>query len=165
MRYETLEENPCILRCLENLGGVPWVLVFDNMSTIVHTVAERDKDGNPVWNRKFRLFSQNTEPLRKFSSEIGFHPDVCDPGAPNQKGTVENGVKFVKRNFLAGRTFRDDADLSAQSYEWILERNSQKCQAHGRIPNDLLPEERKALGSLTETSDSYGLLHLLSGTT
>jgi transposase len=149
MRYETLIR--CILRCLENLGGVPWVLVFDNMSTIVHTVAERDKDGNPVWNQKFR----------QFSSEIGFHPDVCDPGAPNQKGTVENGVKFVKRNFLAGRTFRDDADLSAQSYEWILERNSQKCQAHGHTPNDLLPEELKALGSLTETADSYGLLHLL----
>ena len=130
---------------------MPWVLVFDNMSTIVHTVAERDKDGNPVWNRKFR----------QFSSEIGFHPEVCDPGAANQKGTVENGVKFVKGNFLAGRTFRDDDDLSAQSYEWILERNSQKCQAHGHIPNDLLLEERKAVEPLTETSDSYGLLHLL----
>jgi hypothetical protein len=23
---------------------------------------------------------------------------VCDPGAANQKGTVENGVKFVKGN-------------------------------------------------------------------
>ena len=29
MRYETLIR--CILRCLESLGGVPWVLVFDNM--------------------------------------------------------------------------------------------------------------------------------------
>jgi transposase len=149
MRYETLIR--CILRCLENLGGVPWVLVFDNMSTIVHTLAERDKDGNPVWNRKFR----------QFASEIGFHPEVCDPGAANQKGTVENGVKFVKGNFLAGRTFRDDDDLSAQSWEWILERNSQKCQAHGHTPNDLLSEERKALEPLMETSDSYGLLHLL----
>jgi len=149
MRYETLIR--CILRCLENLGGVPWVLVFDNMSTIVHTLAERDKDGNPVWNWKFR----------QFASEIGFHPEVCDPGAANQKGTVENGVKFVKRNFLAGRTFRDDDDLSSQSYEWILERNSQKCQAHGHTPNDLLSKEREVLEPLTETADTYGLLHLL----
>lgn len=149
MCYETLIR--CILRCFENLGGVPWVLVFDNMSTVVHTVAERDQDGNPVWNPKFR----------QFASEIGFHPEVCDPGAANQKGTVENGVKFVKRNFLAGRTFLDDGDLSTQSEEWILERNSQKCQAHGHTPNDLLVEEQKALEPLTETSDSYGLLHLL----
>jgi len=39
-------------------------------------------------NRKFR----------QFASEIGYHPEVCDPGAANQKGTVENGVKFVKGN-------------------------------------------------------------------
>lgn len=149
MRYETLIR--CILRCLENLGGVPWVLVFDNMNTVVHTLAGRDKDGNPVWNPRFR----------QFASEIGFHPEVCDPGAANQKGTVENGVKFVKGNFLAGRTFRDDEDLVTQLSEWLIERNSQKCQAHGQTPNELLVEERKALESLTETSDSYGLLHLL----
>jgi len=58
------------------------------MATVVRIIAERDKDGNPVWNRRFR----------QFASEIGFHPDVCDPGAANQKGTVENGVKFVKGN-------------------------------------------------------------------
>lgn len=149
MRYEILIR--CILRCLENLGGVPWVLVFDNMSTVVRIIAERDKDGNPVWNPKFR----------QFASEIGFHPDVCDAGAANQKGTVENGVKFVKGNFLAGRTFRDDEDLSAQLTQWVSERNNGKCQAHGHTPNELLPEERKALEPLPETSESYGLLRLL----
>jgi hypothetical protein len=149
MRYETLIR--CILRCLENLGGVPWVLVFDNMATVVRIIAERDKDGNPVWNRRFR----------QFASEIGFHPEVCDPGAANQKGTVENGVKFVKGNFLAGRTFQDDDDLSAQLTQWLSERNNGKCQAHGHTPNELLPEERKALEPLPETSESYGLLRLL----
>jgi transposase len=149
MRYETLIR--CILRCLESLGGVPWVLVFDNMKTVVRMIAKRDKDGNPVWNQRFR----------QFASEIGFHPEVCDPGAANQKGTVENGVKFVKGNFLAGRTFQDDEDLSMQLTQWLSERNNGKCQAHGHTPNELLPEERKALEPLTETSESYGLLHLL----
>jgi transposase len=32
MRYETLIR--CILRCFESLGGMPWVLVFDNMKTV-----------------------------------------------------------------------------------------------------------------------------------
>ncbi len=92
---------------------------------------------------------------------MGFHPDVCDPGAANPKGTVENGVKFVKGNFLAGRTFRDDEDLSMQSTQWLSERNNQKCQALGRTPNELLPKEREALEPLAETSESYGLLRLL----
>jgi transposase len=149
MRYETLIR--CMLRCFEHLGGVPWVLVFDNMATVVRIIAERDTDGNPVWNRRFR----------QFASEIGFHPDVCDPGAANQKGTVENGVKFVKGNFLPGRTFRDDEDLFTQSTQWQVEKNSQKCQAHGHTPNELLVDEQKVLDPLTETSESYGLLRLL----
>jgi hypothetical protein len=149
MRYETLIR--CMLRCFEHLGGVPWVLVFDNMATVVRIIAERDKDGNPAWNRRFR----------QFASEIGFHPDVCEPGAANQKGTVGNGVKLVKGNFLPGRTFRDDDDLFTQSTEWQVERNSQKCRAHGHTPNELLPEEQKVLDPLTETSESYGLLRLL----
>jgi len=159
MRYETLIR--CILGCFESLGGLPWVLVFDNMKTVVRMIAKRGhvgpptagekKDGNPVWNRRFR----------QFASEMGFHPDVCDPGAANQKGTVENGVKFVKGNFLAGRTFLDDEDLSMQLTQWLSERNNQKCQAHGHTPNELLPEEREVLEPLTETPESYGLLYLL----
>lgn len=146
MRYETLIR--CILRCFESLGGVPWVLIFDNMTTVVE---RRDENRNPVWNPKFR----------QFASEIGFHPELCDPGAGNQKGTVENGVKFVKHNFLADRNFRNDEDLSMQLTEWLSERNSQKNQAHGHTPDELLAEERNALEPLMETSDSYGLLHLL----
>ena len=146
MRYETLIR--CILRCFENLGGVPWVLIFDNPKTIT---AGRHEDRTPIWNPKFC----------QFASEIGFHPELCDPGAPHQKGTVESGVKYLKRNFLAGRTFLNDEDLSLQLEEWRAERNSQKNQAHGRTPNELLLEEQKAFEPLVEKSDSYGLLHLL----
>jgi len=97
MRYETLIR--CILRCFESLGGIPWVLVFDNMTTVVE---RRDENRDPIWNPRFR----------QFASELGFYPELCDPGAANQKGTVENGVKFVKQNFLADRNFRNDEDLS-----------------------------------------------------
>jgi transposase len=91
MRYETVIR--CLLRCFDNLGGIPWVLVFDNMSTVT---TGRNEDGNPIWNAKFR----------QFASEIGFHhfdklsasSEVCALYSPNQKGTVENreiaGVGF-----------------------------------------------------------------------
>lgn len=68
----------------------------------------------------------------------------------------------VKGNFLAGRTFSDDEDLSRQLSQWLAERNNQKSQVHGRTPNELLAEERQAFEPFCETSDSYGLLHLRS---
>jgi len=34
------------------------------------------------------------------------------------KGSVESLVKFVKINFLAGRSFIDDGDLQVQCVEW-----------------------------------------------
>jgi len=154
MRYETFIR--CILRCCENLGGVPWVLVFDNTKTVAKG---RNEDGNPIFNPKFR----------QFAGEIGFHPEVCALYSPNQKGTVENGVSFVKGNFLSGRTFLDDEELKIQLQRWLSEVNLKKCQAHGRIPTELasrgyfvnrLSEERKAFEPLVEKSDSYGLLHL-----
>lgn len=147
MRYETFIR--CILRCFESLDGVPWVLVFDNTRTVAQG---RNEDGNPIWNAKFQ----------QFASEIGFHPEVCALYSPNQKGTVENGVAFVKGNFLAGRTFLDDEDLNRQLNRWLQEKNNTICQAHGRTPNELLAEEQKAFEPFRETSDSYGLLHLRS---
>lgn len=147
MRYETFIR--CILRCFESLDGVPWVLVFDNTRTVAQG---RNEAGNPIFNPKFQ----------QFSSEIGFHPEVCSLYSPNQKGTVENGVAFVKGNFLAGRTFSDDEDLNRQLNRWLAEKNNQKCQAHGRTPHELLAEEQKAFEPLSEKADSYGLLHLRS---
>ncbi len=144
MRFETLIR--CIVRSFEALGGLPWVLVFDNMATVT---SGRNEDGTPIWNPKFL----------QFASEIGFHPELCAPYSPNQKGTVENGVKFVKGNFLSGRSFVDDEDLCSQLKQWQDQSNNQICQAHGQTPNALLVEERQAFEPLTETSDGYGLLH------
>ena len=109
MRYETFIR--CILRCVESLDGVPWVLVFDNTRTVAQG---RNEAGNPIWNPKFQQFAMVICGDKPACREIGFHPEVCALYSPNQKGTVENGVAFVKGNFLAGRTFLDDEDLKIQ---------------------------------------------------
>ena len=149
MRLETLLR--CLLRCFEALEGVPWVLRFDNMATIVNTRKRFNEDGTPNWH----------QPFIQFASDLGFHPELCDVAAPNQKGSVENGVKFVKSSFLPGRTFRDDKDLATQSTDWQKKVNTQPCQAHGNLPEDLLKEERKALEALHTTAEEYGILHQL----
>ncbi|MDP9382356.1 MAG: IS21 family transposase, partial [Chloroflexota bacterium] len=93
MRQETLLRG--LVDCFVELGWVPWVLVFDNMKTVT---SGRDSSGQPVW----------TQSLLQLAGEFGFHPQACDPGAANQKGSVESLVKWVKGSLLPGRSFADD---------------------------------------------------------
>jgi len=103
MRQETLFCS--LVDCFGALAFVPWVLVFDNMKTV--TIG-RDDQEQPIWHRS----------LLQLAAEFDFHPVACWPEAGNQKGSVESLVKFVKTNFLVGRTFIDDADLEAQCMKW-----------------------------------------------
>jgi transposase len=142
MDLETLLR--AMLEIVEGWAGVPWAWVFDNMKTVT---LGRDADGQPRWNPAFW----------RFATEVGFHPELCDPGAAQQKGSVENLVKWTKTNFLPGRSFADDEDLARQSLAWEQEKASQVSQAHGQRPIALLPQERAAFGPLTTTASSYGL--------
>jgi len=90
MREETLLR--CLIACFGQLTGVPWVVTTDNMKTVT---LGRDAQHQPIWHPAFQ----------KFAVEFAFHPSACAPAAGNQKGAVESLVKFVKGNFLAGRTF------------------------------------------------------------
>jgi hypothetical protein len=36
------------------------------------------------------------------------------PYSPEQKGTVEGGIKYLQGNFIAGRTFANSADMKGQ---------------------------------------------------
>lgn len=142
MREETLIR--CLIRAFESFGGVPWVCVFDNMKTVT---LGRDEKKNPIWNETFL----------KFAVEMEFHPEVCHPYSGNQKGTVENLVKWVKGNFLPGRVFTDDGDLASQLRDWLTRKNSSKSQAHGRVPAELLEVEREKFTPLRTDSSAYGL--------
>ncbi len=148
IRWRTQMDLETLLRAMleivEGWGGVPWAWVFDNMKTVT---LGRDANGEPRWNPAFW----------RFATEVGFHPEVCDPGAAQQKGSVENLVKWVKTNFLPGRHFIDDEDLAQQSLAWEREKAAQVSQAHGQRPVDRLPQEQAAFGPLTTTAASYGL--------
>ena len=149
MELETLIRG--LLRVFERIGGVPWVCTFDNMKTVT---TGRDVEGQPLWTPAFV----------KFATEIGFHPEVCAPGAANQKGSVENLVGFVKSNFLPERAFLDDADLVVQQDTWLERVNGEVSQAHQARPIEVLPAEQAAFSPLTTTAADYGVLHLLKVT-
>jgi len=142
MREETLLR--CLIACFVELDGVPWAVTSDNMKTVT---LGRDAHNQPIWHPAFQ----------KFAVEFGFHPSLCAPRAANQKGAVENLVKFVKGNFLAGRRFYDDLDLEQQNRQWLQTVNEvRKSDATQEIPVKRLREEGPHFGLLPASAADYG---------
>src|SRR5258708_15813285 len=128
MREEPLLR--CLIACFTRIGGVPWVLVTNNIKT---GVWGQNAQHEPVWNPAYQ----------KLAVEFKFHPEACAPASGNQKGAVENLVKFVKGNFIAGRTFHDCADLAEQCTEWLIHVNTERpSDATGHEPVVKLVEEQ-----------------------
>jgi hypothetical protein len=71
-------------------------------------------------------------------------------------------VKFVKSNFIGGRTFYDPADLEQELANWLKKVNYQReCEATGKIPAELLAQERVRLGKLPVQAQDYGFFECL----
>jgi len=77
----------------------------------MRTVTMGTENDRPKWNQTFEAFARYW----------GFEPRLCRPYRAQTKGKVESGVKYVKRNFLPGRVFRDLADFNDQLHTWLAE--------------------------------------------
>lgn len=124
-------------RAFAHFGGCCETLLYDRMRTVVlgETVDENGR-------RQARF---NTT-FAAFAEYWGFTPRLCRPYRAKTKGKVESGVKYVKRNFLPGRVFRDLEDFNAQLAAWQAEVAD--VRVHGTThqrPIDRFAEEAAAL--------------------
>ncbi len=136
-----------LIKELENaflyFGGVPKRLKVDNMKTAI------------LQNQHYDLeFNQDF-------LEFAYHYNTviipCSPYSPEQKGTVESGVKYLQGNFIAGRTFTDPSDMKHQLKDWM--DNYANIRLHGttrKIPSEQFrQEEIKALQLLPENDFAF----------
>jgi transposase len=126
-------------------GGVPLRVVFDNPKTVVL----RREEGRPVWHPT----------LAQAVIDYGTSIELCTPHQPQQKGSVENLVGFVKRAFFRARRFQDlDTDLPRQLAEWLDEMNTTRpSRATGEPPTVRLAQEQDRLTPLAVAPADYGL--------
>lgn len=89
-------------------GGVPQELLFDQMKSVI-TRDLRLEGGALVRNAEFL----------RFAHHWGFTPRACRPYRAQTKGKVERPVRYVRGNFVYGRTFLHDADLDHQRQIWL----------------------------------------------
>jgi len=94
-------------RAFEYFGGVPRRVVPDNLKAAVSKALIID----PIL----------AEAYRRFALHYGFLISPTRRRTPQHKGKVENGVHYVKRNFIAGRTFADVDAANARLKIWIKE--------------------------------------------
>jgi len=90
-------------------GGFTTELLYDNAKTMITTHNVQTKE--LILNRQFE----------DFSNHYGFVAKFCAPYRPQTKGKIESGVKYLKRNFLPGRRFRDVEHLNQELEKWMLE--------------------------------------------
>jgi transposase len=93
-------------RAFRHFGGVPLTCLYDNPRTLVLGRRERDVQWHPVF--------------QDFARYYGYTPRACQPYRARTKGKVESGVKYVKRNALAGRRFVSWDALNTWLEEWTL---------------------------------------------
>lgn len=104
-RSEKFEE---FIRCHENafkyFAGIPRECWYDNLATAVS-----DRVGGLIrFNARFQAYMAH--------HSVRIH--ACNVARGNEKGRVEDLIKYIRMNFWSGRTFADFDDLTKQSIVW-----------------------------------------------
>ena len=107
--------------------------MVDNLKS---AVLKRLVGAAPVFNPKYLDFSRHW----------GFEITPCNVASGWEKGRVENGVGYVKKNFLAGCEFIDFSAVQPAAQLWV--DTVADVRVHGatnRRPVDMFEQERARL--------------------
>jgi transposase len=113
--------------------GVPDKVMVDNLKS---AVLRRLTGVDPVFNPRYVDYAQHQN----------FKIKACNVASGNEKGRVESGVGYVKKNFLNGAQFTDFSAVNPAAQLWLNEIAN--VRDHGethRRPVDLFAEERESL--------------------
>lgn len=116
--------------------GIPARLMIDNLKS---AVLKRVVGEAPVFNARYLDFSRHW----------GFDISACNVAKGNEKGRVENGVGYVKKNLLNGSDFLDFSAVNPAAQVWL--DTIANVRIHGEThqrPVDLFVEERPRLRPL-----------------
>ena len=137
LEFTVSQKMEFFLACHENafaaIGGVPGRLMVDNLKS---AVLQRLIGQAPVFNPKYLAFSKHW----------GFEISPCNVRAGQEKGRVENGVGYVKKNLLAGLELPDFAAMQPAATVWV--DTVANVRVHGEThqrPIDRFEDERAHL--------------------
>lgn len=116
----------------EYFGGYTEKILYDNDS-----VLNKDQNCGDILL---------TEQFASYTLQENFECVFCKIRDPESKGMVENFVKFIKINFLAGRVFKNISILNAEALDWLDRTGNSKVNETTKLrPLDELIKERSFL--------------------
>ena len=137
LEFTVLQSMEHFLGCHQNafqfFGSVPRAVMVDNLKS---AVLRRLTGEAPVFNPCYLDFARYH----------GFEIRACSVGKGNEKGRVESGVGYVKKNFLSGLGIPDFAALAPAAARWL--REVANVRIHGETkkrPTDMFAAEKPAM--------------------
>lgn len=123
------------IRAFGYLEGVPHRIRYDNMKPAVQKIlSARNRQEQALWVA--------------FRSHFLFEADYCNPGRGQEKGSIENLVGYVRRNFLVPMPeVADFEELNAYLLR-CCEEDAMRRRRHGKTVHDLWVEENISLLTL-----------------
>lgn len=119
-------------KAFEYYGGKPRKIIYDQDAVLIHS----ENLGDYLLTKVFNAYVNQTH------IECVF----CRKSDPESKGKVENVVKYVKYNFLRGRTFTDITALNDEAIRWLLRTaNGLPHNSTKEVPDESFLEERQHL--------------------
>jgi transposase len=104
---QTLEHSlTCHQHAFEAFHGVPSKIMIGNLKS---AVLKRLTGEAPLFNPRYLDFAMH----------YGFIIAPCGKGHGNEKGRVENGVGYVKKNFLNGLDLPDFSAVNPTPQHWL----------------------------------------------
>ena len=140
----------CHQNALEFFGGTPGVILIDNLKTGVlrHLCGEK-----AVFHPRYL----------DFAAHYGFEPRACNVRKANEKGRVENGVGYVKKNFLAGLELPGSLGaINTAARQWL--DSIANVRIHGEThkpPQELFTIEKRALRPLPPVAADTSVTRLV----
>ena len=136
-------------------GGVPKKIIFDNLKPAV----------KEVLTGRERILQ---EEFVKFQSFYCFESEFCGPAKGNEKGMVENLVKYVENNYFLPRVEFKSFDILNLELKEKCHQRLKKGRYEGEswekriLDEDFLPlKERYVYARIKEAKvDTYQLIHL-----
>jgi len=123
--------------------GIPKRLIYDNLTTAVKRVV---RGRNREEQERFILFRSH------YLLESRF----CTPGAGHEKGQVEGGVGYARRNFMSPLLKADDfEDLNAQLRQRCLQDDQRRVNRQPQTIGEAWEKERPLLRSLPAQAFDY----------
>jgi transposase len=120
----------CHKNAFDYFDGIPRFIKIDNLKAAILNANFYE----PIYQSLYK----------QFADYYKFSPAPCRVRKPQEKGKTEAGIKYIKNNFFAGRTFKNADDLDKRLRIWL----DNKCnkRIHGttrKVPVDVFKEEEQ----------------------